>query len=450
MVISFTKGNAKLALLGALSSILLLCAANVRAHEVQPTIGDLTITEGVLTLDLRLNVEAFLAEIDLDEVEDTDDAGNAGDYDALRAFPADQIISRIPGLLTKWNALPLVTVDGAPVVLRSDMLDMPKGVDIELPRVSTWRLLGDVAADARDITVEWPEGAGAMVLRQQGVDAPFTGYLNGGETSPVISLGGGDEQTLWQAFVSYIPVGFDHILPKGLDHILFVLGLFFLSTHLRPLIWQVSAFTLAHTVTLALGAAGWVSVPGAIVEPLIAASITYVAIENIFTSGLSRWRPLVIFGFGLLHGLGFASVLEEFGLPEGQFIPALIGFNIGVEIGQLTVIAVMFICVWQALRVARGQGGAPFARGLYVALAAVAIVLCFIPMPSVAAALEAPTYVFLAPLALVFIGCLLSVQYRDTAGTDPDHAAYRRYVAIPASCFIALIGAYWFVERVFL
>ena len=424
-------------------------AANVLAHEVQPTIGDLTVSEGQLTLDLRLNVEAFLAQIDLDSVEDTDDAGNAGDYDALRALSAEDIIARTPDLLSGWNALPLVTVNGASVVLRTDVLDMPDGVDIELPRISTWRLLGDVSANASEVTVSWPKGAGAMVLRQQGVDEPFTGYLSGGEISPVISLGGGGQQTIWQAFASYIPVGFDHILPKGLDHILFVLGLFFLSTHLRPLVWQVSAFTLAHTVTLALGAAGWVSVSGAIVEPLIAASITYVAIENIFTSGLSRWRPLVIFGFGLLHGLGFASVLGEFGLPEGQFIPALIGFNIGVELGQLTVIAIMFICVWQALRVARGQADATSARWLYMALAAIAFILCVVPMPSVADVLEAPVYVFLIPLALVFFGCMLCVEYRDKADTDADHTTYRRYVAVPASCLIALVGAYGFVERVF-
>ena len=112
-----------------------------------------------------------------------------------------------------------------------------------------------------------------------------------------------------------------------------------------PLLWQVTAFTAAHTVTLALGALGWVVVPGSIVEPIIAASIVYVGIENVRTTELTKWRPIVIFVFGLLHGLGFASVLGEFGLPAGQFIPALIGFNIGVEVGQLTVIALAFLAV---------------------------------------------------------------------------------------------------------
>jgi hypothetical protein len=84
---------------------------------------------------------------------------------------------------------------------------------------------------------------------------------------------------------------------------------------------------------------------GSIVEPLIAASIAFVAIENVLNDRLSRWRPFVIFGFGLLHGLGFASVLADFGLPEDQFIPALIGFNVGVELGQLAVIAMAFLAV---------------------------------------------------------------------------------------------------------
>lgn len=360
--------------------LLLLLAPGLRAHEVQPTVADLAVVEGQLVLDLRVNLEALLAGIDLDSVADTDNAENAGDYDDLRSLPAARIADRAPELLAGWNALPLLSVDGAAVALDSAAITVPKDVDPELPRASAWRLVADLPGRASQVQVTWPEGAGALVLRQQGVAEPYTGYLAGGGTSPEITVSGGDAQNGLETFVGYVPVGFDHILPKGLDHILFVLGLFFLSTRLRPLVWQVSAFTLAHTVTLALGALGWVNVPGAIVEPLIAASIVYVAVENIFHSGLNRWRPLVIFGFGLLHGLGFASVLGEFGLPAGQFVPALIGFNIGVELGQLTVIAIAFVLVgW--------------------------------------------------------------VMKRDW---------YRRAIAVPASCVIAAVGAYWFVERVFL
>ena len=332
--------------------MLALSSSPAQAHEVVPTIADLTVAEGRAELNLRINLEAFIAGVDLDTVEDTNDAPQAQDYDVLRALSEEALAARAPELLVGWNALPVLSVDGTAVALESVSVMVPEGVDIELPRIAEWALAAEVPSGAT-VTVAWPQGGGDLVVRQQGVDAPFTGLVSGGSTSPAISLAGGDEATGWEAFTSYIPVGFDHILPQGLDHILFVLGLFFLSIHLRPLVWQVTAFTLAHTVTLALGALGLVNVPGSIVEPLIAASIVYVAVENIFARGLTKWRPAVIFCFGLLHGLGFASVLGDFGLPEDQFIPALIGFNVGVEVGQLTVIALAFGLIWLGVLAAR-------------------------------------------------------------------------------------------------
>lgn len=332
--------------------MLILSSGIARAHEVQPTIADISVENGKLTLLMKVNLETFLAGVNLDQTEDTDQSDKAEDYDALRALPANEIETQSLALLDRWNMAPMIKADGAEVALTSVNLTVPEGIAEDLPRISEWALTGDLPAQANSINVMWPAGSGQLVLRQQGVDDPFTGLINGGDESGPISLAGGNAQSGWEAFGAYIPVGFDHILPKGLDHILFVLGLFLLSTQLRPLILQVTMFTLAHTVTLALGALGLVSVPGSIVEPLIAASIVFVAIENIFFSGLSRWRPLIVFGFGLLHGLGFASVLGDFGLPEDQFIPALIGFNVGVEIGQLTVIAVAAALIYGAARAA--------------------------------------------------------------------------------------------------
>jgi hypothetical protein len=392
----FLRHLIKLGLLAVMSTLSYMAGTGqARAHEVMPTIVDVEVAEdGVLGLQFRMNLEAFLAGINLDAVENTDADAASADYDALRALPSEALSARLPELLERWNAHPLVQGD-APLSLRLVSAEVPDDVDFELPRTTLLALAADLPAGSRTLVFNWPAGAGAVVVRQQGVEDPFTGYLDGGQSSQPIALGGGDAQTGSQAFLSYVPVGFDHILPKGLDHILFVLGLFFLSTKWRPLIWQVSAFTLAHTVTLALGALGLVNVPGSIVEPLIAASIVYVAVENVFMRGLSRWRPMVIFGFGLLHGLGFASVLGEFGLPEDQFIPALIGFNVGVELGQLTVIAMAALLLALCVQLARRSD--------------------------------------------------LSEPERPV-GT---YAVMFRAVSIPASLLIAAVGAYWTIERVF-
>ena len=140
-------------------------------------------------------------------------------------------------------------------------------------------------------------------------------------------------------------LGFEHILPRGLDHILFVVGLFLLSRRTGPLLWQITAFTVAHTLTLALSSLGVVTLPSRLVETLIALSIAYVAIENLITDELKPWRPAVVFAFGLLHGLGFADALSALGLPAGEFVPALLAFNIGVELGQLCVVLLCLLVV---------------------------------------------------------------------------------------------------------
>jgi hypothetical protein len=151
--------------------------------------------------------------------------------------------------------------------------------------------------------------------------------------------------TRWQIAQEYLWLGYTHILPKGRDHILFVLGIFLLSPRWQTMLLQVTAFTIAHSITLGLSIYGVLSLPSRIVEPLIALSIAYVAIENLVTRELKPWRLALVFMFGLLHGLGFAGVLRELGLPRGEFLTGLVAFNLGVEGGQLTVIAFAAILV---------------------------------------------------------------------------------------------------------
>jgi hydrogenase/urease accessory protein HupE len=152
----------------------------------------------------------------------------------------------------------------------------------------------------------------------------------------------------------YFALGFTHIAPKGLDHILFVIGLFLLSTRRAQLLAQVTAFTLAHSITLGLSLYGIFSIPARIVEPLIALSVAYVGIENLMTSTLHPWRIAIVFGFGLLHGLGFAEALASLHLSRPEMLSALISFNAGVEGGQLAVIAIAALAMSATVRIRVG------------------------------------------------------------------------------------------------
>lgn len=141
----------------------------------------------------------------------------------------------------------------------------------------------------------------------------------------------------------YLQLGYTHILPLGLDHILFVLSLFLLNPKLKPILWQATAFTVAHTITLGLAMYGVIKPPANIVEPVIALSIMYVALENIFSSKLRASRIGIVFLFGLIHGMGFASALTSLGLPKNAYLESLLMFNLGVELGQVTVIIAAFL-----------------------------------------------------------------------------------------------------------
>ena len=144
---------------------------------------------------------------------------------------------------------------------------------------------------------------------------------------------------------TYIRIGFEHIIPTGTDHILFLICVFFLNKNLKQIVLQASMFTLAHSITLALAMYDKIHPAPEIVEPLIAFSIVLLAIENIFTDKVKPWRIAMVFVFGLIHGMGFAGSLADLGLPSYAFANALISFNIGVELGQLALIATMYLLI---------------------------------------------------------------------------------------------------------
>ena len=140
----------------------------------------------------------------------------------------------------------------------------------------------------------------------------------------------------------YLQLGFKHIIPLGFDHILFVLSLFLLSPKLKPVLMQATAFTIAHSVTLGLAMYHVITPPASIVEPVIALSIMFVALENIFSPRLKASRIGIVFLFGLVHGMGFANALGQLGLPQTSFLTSLIMFSVGVELGQISVILLAF------------------------------------------------------------------------------------------------------------
>lgn len=155
-----------------------------------------------------------------------------------------------------------------------------------------------------------------------------------------------------RVLLDFIPVGFGQILPFGGDHMLFLLALFILSPFLKPLFWQAVVFALAQSATLALGTFGMIDLPMQILGPLLALSITLLAIETIFSassaSGVTWFRTTLVFGVGLLQGLSWARILRETGWPKGQALPELAGFSIGVGLGQIAVLLLAFVVlgVW--------------------------------------------------------------------------------------------------------
>ena len=211
-----------------------------------------------------------------------------------------------------------------------------------------------------------------------------TGDLTAPQFRPLLDETG-EERSVWSTAGLYVKIGIGHILPDGADHILFVLAVFLASARLKALVLQISAFTVAHTATLALAATGVITPSSSVVEPLIAFTIAFVALENLLFKDMTNWRPVVVFGFGLIHGLGFAGFFGELGLPPGQFWSALISFNIGVEIGQISVI-----------------------------------------------------------LCAAMIGSAVRRMLRDPAGT----AGYRSYIVRPGSALIGLTGLWWGITRV--
>ena len=325
---------------------LTLCLADTaHSHDFQFTqIVVVLSADGAYQADVSVDADALALGLD----PSTDSAVVAQRMAALSPAEQEQAIERARGAVRQSVQIRFDGVVQEPGV-EFPQFGTPAAQTAGIPTVlgTLARMAGKVPPGARELTVSAVPELKTIQLSIFDPAQPSQTFfvLDAGETSPVYALGGGAQPEPQGVFARYTMLGFEHIFPKGLDHILFVLGLFLLSTRWKPLLWQITAFTVAHSVTLALSMFDVVSLPSRLVESLIALSIAYVAVENVLTSELKPWRTAVVFAFGLLHGMGFAGVLRELGLPRDQFVPALISFNVGVELGQLSVVALAFLLV---------------------------------------------------------------------------------------------------------
>jgi hydrogenase/urease accessory protein HupE len=297
------------------AAIILLAAAITQAHEIGTSRVSVQFSDGEYSIELITDAGALREKLAV--VGGSTAPANQAGFEAF-----DNVFRRR-------------------VQVAFDGLNVHPEIEYRLAGVmAEIRLKGQIPPGAKQLTWNYGWTFASYSLTAGG----STEWLEGNQTSkpiPVDSPGRPDRATA----LRYLLLGFTHIVPKGLDHMLFVLGIYLLSGRARTVLSQVSAFTIAHSITLGLSMFGLVSVPPRIVEPAIAISIAYVAIENIFLKQLKSWRIALVFAFGLLHGLGFAGALREVGLPRSEFLTALLTFNVGVEAGQLAVIATAFLLV---------------------------------------------------------------------------------------------------------
>lgn len=339
-------------------AILFLFSINAQADVVKPALIEITAnTNGTVSIEVRASIEALLTGIN-SRYKNTQDAPTADEYDALRGLAPEDLRPEFTPFEDEFINKVVLKADGKVIPLSIANVDIPPRGYTKIPRISVITLTGELDRKHKQLEWYYPQAFGDNAVRVRQIDevrekwhwSEYQWIRKDTFTEPFLLDALFTRQPFFQVVSSYISIGFDHIVPVGLDHILFIIGLFFLSNQFRPLLGQVTMFTVAHTITLGLAISGYISIPAKIVEPLIALSIAYVAIENIFLDHLHKGRLILVFLFGLLHGIGFAEGLADFGMPDGEFFTALISFNIGVELGQLAVLLFMYLAVLFAIR----------------------------------------------------------------------------------------------------
>ncbi|MBT4951519.1 MAG: HupE/UreJ family protein [Pelagibacteraceae bacterium] len=328
----------------------LFISLSLKSHEIKPSIADFSINESSLTFEIRLNAELILSGIDASDIQNTDNSNLSYKYDDLRKLPDNDLKENI---MSNWDNISqniYIKLDGDVQELNLLSIEIINQRNYEVTRDTIINFHIPLDKKNTSFSFSMSKKFGSIILREQNlyknVDQLYTNYLNSGDASDLINLNHTVALTKINSFIKYLFLGIEHIIPKGLDHMLFIIGLFLFSNLIRPLLLQVTMFTIAHTITLVIASLSLINVNASIVEPLIALSIVYIGVENIFKKySNTKIRYYVIFLFGLLHGLGFALVLKDVGLDYSNLLMNLVSFNIGVEIAQIFILFLLYLTI---------------------------------------------------------------------------------------------------------
>ncbi len=313
-----------------------------KAHGIKPAIVEYRITKETIEVNLFINAEVFLSGIDASSFTNTANAPESQLYDELRKLPAAKLRSKLEDSINKLKKSVFLKIDQSLLDLTLDRISVQDEESDKNIRITKIYFKTPIPKGGQNITFAWEKELGPLIFRdfsteKNNSNKASSQWLKAGEETGPIPIYGATMATSTKVW-SGIQQGIKHIIPGGLDHILFVLGLFFFSYKIGPLLSQVTIFTVAHSITLILGSLGYIKISPVFVEAVIAASIVWIGLENVIRTKLNVSRIGIIFCFGLLHGLGFANMFNQIGLEGSDYLTNLFSFNIGVEVGQLIVL----------------------------------------------------------------------------------------------------------------
>ena len=320
------------------------------SHEIKPSIADFTYDENFLNIKIRLNAELILSNIDASKISNTNSSSLSDIYDKLRILNKIELENLFKSSWQEISTNIDIKINNETKKINLINIEVEDIKNFEISRDTHIYLQVLLNNNSEYFTFSWIKKYGPIILRENSnhklEDELFTEYLQSGIESNQFSFNEKNFKNRLNSFIKFFVLGVQHIIPKGLDHILFIFGLFLFSSSLKKLITQITIFTIAHSITLIFVSLSLMKINPQIVEPIIALSIVYVGIENIFKNYVKEYlRYVVILFFGLLHGLGFALVLSDIGYRSTDLFINLISFNIGIEVAQISIVLVLYLLV---------------------------------------------------------------------------------------------------------